>query len=295
MKEWVVDRGAGRGRIVARARGLKVRGVPCIGSAELELQLELDVVEWDGWATNQPLDVVPVAAEVSVARGTDLAKLGTAPARPGLRFRPPSHSDSQTVAFALPFASKQVEALEDFRNGEPLRLELTAHAMFYVAGAFAGRGRLVETFTVSRDDWSAVLQAIGYSKHVTVDVPIPSATPAGLAEASARLEDALAARQDGRHGDAVAKARVAIEAIEKAGFGGKAPSDVVTFIKENAKRLSMTERYAAVQAALELFLSPAHHAGTDPDDYTRADSTFAVGVSAAILSLAPRYAPAPTK
>jgi hypothetical protein len=81
--------------------------------------------------------------------------------------------------------------------------------------------------------------------------------------------------------------RLALDELENAGFGGKAPHDVVHFLAERARTLSGSERFSALKVALQVFLSPAHHANAPDEHYSREDAELAIAMTAALLRLAP--------
>jgi hypothetical protein len=77
-----------------------------------------------------------------------------------------------------------------------------------------------------------------------------------------------------------------LDELRHAGFGGKAPKAVAAFLKEKAGTLTQSERYSALKLALELYLSPAHHANAPEEHYTREDADLAVAMTAALLRIA---------
>jgi hypothetical protein len=181
----------------------------------------------------------------------------------------------------------QLAALERLRGGEPMRVRLTAHARAHANGSLV-EGRMAEeqAFSIDRDEWLGQLKAAAFADTLIVEIPVPdprSAPP--LAEATGLLRQALDHSAHGRPAEAVGGCRVAVEALGNAGFGRHAPENVVHFIKENARRLSMDQRYSVLRAAVELYCSPPHHPGAH--DVGPADAAFATAVTAALLALAP--------
>jgi len=101
--------------------------------------------------------------------------------------------------------------------------------------------------------------------------------------------NAVNARNDGRYRNTVQECRIALDAIRTAGFGGRAPDEVAQFLQKNARNLSQAERFSALQIAMQLFLSPAHHDGVPDEEFSREDADLAIAMTAALLRLAPRW------
>lgn len=171
------------------------------------------------------------------------------------------------------------------------------HGSALVAGTHAWRiGVHDARFDVNRDEWLAALRTSGLTDTLTMEIPVPCNAMPNLAAAVTELRRAIEHRHDGHDAETVAACRSVTNALEHAGFGNRAPREVIAFLRENASRLTLEERYSVIQAALELFCSPAHHQpGPQREDYRRADATFAIAMSAALVSLAPlRGRPAAT-
>lgn len=59
--------------------------------------------------------------------------------------------------------------------------------------------------------------------------------------------------------------------------------------RDHARSLSQAERFSALQTAMQLFLSPAHHDGTPDEEFSREDADLAIAMTAALVRLAPRW------
>jgi hypothetical protein len=57
--------------------------------------------------------------------------------------------------------------------------------------------------------------------------------------------------------------------------------------------MSQVERFSALQLALQVFLSPTHHANAPEEHYTREHAELAIAMTAALLRLAPTTAAEP--
>jgi Type I restriction enzyme R protein N terminus (HSDR_N) len=101
-----------------------------------------------------------------------------------------------------------------------------------------------------------------------------------------RFSGALEARNAGSYGEAMRRCRTALDELKTAGFGGKAPQDVAQFLQNKAGTLAPSERLAALHVALQLFLSPAHHANVPEESYSREDAELALAMTAGLLRLA---------
>jgi hypothetical protein len=104
---------------------------------------------------------------------------------------------------------------------------------------------------------------------------------------------AVHARNDGSYAEAMRRCRIALDELKTAGFAGKSPADVARFLQDKAGTMSQHERLSALRLALQLFLSPTHHANAPEDHYTREDAELAIAMTAALLRLAPQWGPEP--
>lgn len=281
MNDWQVGL-----KIVARPQSLALRLERVLGGYQIYFDVAVTTVEW---VENTPLTVIPAGASVTLEVAGRMESLGNAQALPASRFHPAEHSSRAVVSFLMYLSPERVVAVEEFRRGQPFKVRMSMEAFTLVVGSSMRTTTMDATFDVNRDDWIQKLRQAQITESILFEVPVPSpeSTPE-LREAVARLKEALSHQQLGHDTDAIGKCRVAVEALGQAGFANRAPSDVIAFIKENARRLTMIERFSVLQTALHLYLSPSHHAGTDPEEFSRADSTFSLALTAAIVSLAPR-------
>jgi hypothetical protein len=280
-----------RGRDIAKPRGLSIAGVRDLLGPKLKLTVDLATFAWEHWDEHR-VQVVPVAADVTVqGPAGQRGLLGGCPAVAGTIVSPAKGDHDGKVAFLVPLNEAVYERLEGLRNGSTITVTMTATVQIFVQGLPIQFTDFWYQTNVPDKEWTSALTEAGFDDHVWIDVAIPRGP--GPKGAGDRLREALAARNRGHHHDAVGKARVAVEAMEQAGFGGHAPKDVIAFVKQGAKKLTSRERLAAVRATVEMLLSPPHHPGADPNEYGRIHSAAALALAAAVISLAEAEGPEP--
>ncbi len=189
-----------------------------------------------------------------------------------------------------------LQRLESQRDGAPIDVELWADARAFVGGGKEGRaGAMVAQRCilrhfdkVSADDWHSLIKSAGVTSSIILEIPVPSeAEFPELAAALAHLRRSIDERGRGDNAHAITSCRIALDELEQRGFGGHAPKEVVAFLKQGVAKMTLSERFSMVQAALVGALSPAAHAGQLRVDLGRPDSQFAVTAVAALLALAP--------
>lgn len=119
----------------------------------------------------------------------------------------------------------------------------------------------------------------------------PSTGPVATKDAGSRLTQAVRARNSGECADSLRRCRIALNGLGNAGFEGRAPRKVAAFLKEKTGALTPTECCSALKLALELFLSPVHHANAPKEHRSREDSGLALAMTAALVKSAPQHEP----
>lgn len=279
---WIVGN-----RIGARPTAAKVSGASALAGAIVEISVDLALVEWPHFEAHGPAKFVPQAARLMLQRPAPV-NLGWCIPEPGAAIQLMKHSTEEHLRYYLPISFVELARLEGLRNGRPLGFELSMPALVYIGGALQNTTTFALKLEVGRERWSEVLESVSFRRVLIteLELPEPSAGSPGTGKALGLLGDAIVAREDGRNSDAVAKCRLAVDALGQAGFGGRAPADVIAFIKQNGKRLTMEERFSVLQAALHLYCSPAHHVAPEAD-LSRHDATLALGTTAALIGAAP--------
>lgn len=132
-----------------------------------------------------------------------------------------------------------------------------------------------------------------YCDTLVTELRLPTSGPESTARDRQRLAQAVIARNDGGYAEAMRRCRIALDELKSSGFGGKGPTEVARFLQDKAGTMSQSERLSALQLALQLFLSPTHHANAPEEHYTREDAELAIAMTAALLRLAPAIATEP--
>lgn len=289
-------------RIVAEPTGAAVSGTSAAGGTQLHFDVSFRVVEWP-WELNGPVTLVPQPSEVMARTVGGELRLGFAIPAPASVLTPPDHSATDCIRFTLSLTTPALTALEASRNGGGLELVMTlvAHPLLVVHHPGFPPGIHVRptsdtyAFTVPKERWSAVLQTVGYCETLVTELRLPSSGPESTAQGRQRLAQAVSARNDGSYAEAMRRCRIALDELKNAGFGGKAPTEVANFLQAKASTMSHGERVSALQVALQLFLSPAHHANAPDEHYTREDAELAIAMTAALLRLSGARVTEPTE
>lgn len=289
-------------RIVADPAGATVSGISNAGGAQVHIDVAFRLVEWP-WEEKGPLSLVPQPSEVTARAGRGELRLGFALPTPASVLSPPSHSSTGSVRFTLSLTASALVALETARDGGPLELVMTLTAYPFVIAQYQGYAPgigsqpTVDTyaFKVPKEQWLAVLKSVGYCDSILTELRLVASGPESTRVGRQRVVNAVNARNDGRYRNTVQECRVALDALKTAGFGGRAPDDVAQFLQKNARNLSQAERFSALQIAMQLFLSPAHHDGVPDEEFSREDADLAIAMTAALLRLAPRWGAEQTK
>lgn len=140
-----------------------------------------------------------------------------------------------------------------------------------------------------KEQWLAVLESVGYCGSHLTELRLPKSGPESTSVGRQRVMKTANARSEGRCRNTVQECRIALDALKTAGFGGRAPAEVSQLLQKNARNLSQAERLSALQVALQLFLSPAHHDGVPDEEFSREDAELAIAMTAAPLRFAQRW------
>lgn len=283
---------------VAEPTSAVVTGSIIAGGAQVHVDVSFRVIEWP-WGERGPVSLVPQPAEITARTANGELKLGYATPSPGTVLIPTSHSSTATLRFTLSLSTAALSTLEVLRSGGSLEFitTLTAHPfLIFRQSDYAPGINLQPTttnypFTVPKEQWLNLLRAVGFCDTLIVELRLPTSGPDSTTGGRRRLVEAVRARDDGSYAEALRRCRIALDELKNAGFGGKAPGDVAKFLQDRAGALSQSERFSALQLALQLFLSPAHHANAPEEHYSRADAELAIAATATLLRLAPQHLP----
>lgn len=286
-------------RTVANLLGGLVKATRTAGGLLVHIDVSVQTVAWPRQERG-PVSLVPQPAEVVATTTRGNLSMGIAHPSPDKVLAPGGCTVNETIRYNLPLSMTALAELESARDGGPLGLTigLVAHPHFirrepgHSEGIWVYPAREQLTIRVPKEDWVAMLRDVSYCDTLITELKLPTDGPESTAPGRQRLVRAVDARNEGSYMEAMSRCRIALDEIKKAGFGGKAPQQVVKFLQEKAGTLSHSERLTALQVALQLFLSPAHHANALEEHYTREDAELAIAMTAAILRLAPQMTPA---
>ena len=283
-------------RIVAEPSGATVSGTPIAGGAQVHIDVAFRLVEWP-MEEKGPLSLVAQPSEVTARTARGELRLGFAlPPSAGVLSLGTS-SATVSTRFTLSLTTSALVALETSRDGGPLELVMTLTAFAFVIAEYRGFAPGIGihptsdtyAFKVPKEQWLALLKSVGYCDSILTELRLPTSGPESTSAGRQRVANAVNARNDGCDRHTLQECRIALDALKNAGFGGRAPGEVAEFLRKNARSLSQAERFSALQVAMHLFLSPAHHDGVPDEEFSREDADLAIAMTAALLRLAPRW------
>ncbi len=278
------------GRNLVRRATVTVRCRRSIAGPEIQFRISFDLHAWPSAELGTWPVIAPQDAEVyATARGTETF-LGYANPLPGEGMSPSDGDSTRELTFALSMTDAALARLEAVRDGGEISFKLMVGAVPVQCREHSRVMRGEVRATVPRDEWVSVLRSAGFCETIVIELPVRVGGSTELADSHARVASAMSARDEGRHADAMAKCRAALEALPQGGFGNKAPSTIAQFLQERAGKLTNVERCAALQAALRLFMSPAVHGAVAEDTFAREDSELAIAMTASLVRLARRWA-----
>jgi hypothetical protein len=276
-------------RTIATAQKLTVTSRSTLRGLELTVHLGVSTHVWEG--SQSRIDIVPQFADLDVQFAGSGIALGNWRSSSTTPITLTSHGWEGTASFAAEVTPAELRRLELLRSGGPI----TIHGRFWADVYTDGRREQVPsclhyTAALDRDAWLQLLRGAGLFESIAIEVPLHEPLPPDLEEAQKHIELANDARMRGGRGhiDAVAECRKALDALDQAGFGGNAPSDVIAFLKKQAGALTLAERVGVLQAALKLYCAPAHHAGSGADAMTHLDSAGVLAATAFVVQASAR-------
>lgn len=276
-------------RSVAEPRAARLAAQPMTGGILVSLEVSFHVYEWP-WDQFGAVSLVPQPVELKARTSQGECLLGLAIPSSGQVVTPMEHSSTASIRFGIPLSMHAISVLEALRDGGFLEVatDLVAHP--HLAHAHSDTPIYPTTtqlhHEVPREEWLECLRVGGYCETLVSEVKIPDEGPPRTSAARARFCKAVGARDQGEYAETMRRCRIALNELENAGFGGKAPKDVIAFLKDNAGKLTQAERYSALKVAVELYLSPAHHANAPEEHYSRKDADLALAMTANLLELA---------
>jgi hypothetical protein len=278
-------------RKIAEPTTARVHGIPSGDGVQLKFVVQFDLVEWPHWETGQPVSVLPQPADITARTPKGVIRLGHAFVTNEAVVVPPRHSSDTAVHYTLHLTSRALVALETVRDGGALEFEMGLVAVAHMARSEESMQRMWHEFrfAVSRDDWTELLKDVGFCDTLVTELRLPTTGPEATAKGRDRLKAAVNDRDNGSYAGTMRQCRIALDELKNAGFGGKAPQEVAQFLQANAGSMTQVERFSALQLALQLLLSPAHHAGALDEEYSREDAELAIAMTAALLKMAPRW------
>ncbi len=205
-------------------------------------------------------------------------------------------SRKRHLATFIDFAPKQIEALEESRNGEGgLDFTLSVAALTEYKGNIDQANESV-LFSINQSDWLSVLTRIGYGDYLLFEIPSPPSAGPDTANL-VRLREARQHIWLGQYDNAVTACRNALAChLEAKGLAEMITTSERNFCgKKNEEpaegegarnAMSKNDRFLFLyRAAKHLTDAPAHPEGRPPQPFTRSQAISVLSVVAALLSV----------
>ena len=176
----------------------------------------------------------------------------------------------------------QLRAIEDLRGGDDLRLRLHLVAvLLHSVDGLHPVGANQEQATVPSEVWARQLKSLGAATVIEVLVPFPH-DGSELRQAVTRIRDAKGHITDGRYGEAIRTARLALDYIRDV-QKTDAPSDT------KARDRNQAQRWDALINDLYSLANGASHddVATRDFEWSRADAVMIVASVSALLGRLP--------
>ncbi len=261
-------------------------GVPLLLTVQFSVHQLPDGRAWRIWGHE---------ASVRLIRGNQRLHLGDFRGHLAQSLTPPHAPKSQpsSLTFARRFSSAELASIEQWRDGH----DLGVHVQVTGVGKRAGDGEdLTWSYfrefeqTIPRSKWIDTMTAARRFEEVHLTVTPGTDHRVERALEYLRTGTKAAARTD--YPEVGQACRKALEEIDVAGFGRKAPKEVRDFFHhQDPKLYTLEERAAIVRLAAKLYLHSAAHAGDDERAWRAPDADLALALTAAILRVAPQRLP----
>jgi hypothetical protein len=242
-----------------------------LGAHQLRMRMK---VEGEGLTENTPVSLMGTLWLDGVGPGSYLCAW-TTEEQVALRSFPVGNK------LVASLTDEQLAAIERQRDGKEIALRIDVNASVSGVDEWpTGTGQ--GTLRIATSQWLQQLETVGAAASLTIVVPAPL-VEGDRQQMGVRLREARDAINDGRFGDAVSAARLA---LETARTRETLHGDKVTRSK-NPQSLSQEERWSALHHALYNLAHASHH-----DDPVTAGATWsradAVAVQAATAALIAR-------
>lgn len=193
-------------------------------------------------------------------------------------------TDTASCTLKFPLSNEQLLALEEDREGGPLRLQLALRGYLPQTSQDPGltQADTEEHVQIPASVWSDALENLGTAVALTLSIPLPSAAGAHR-EAAAYLKEARRLLNTGEYDKAIGSAR---QAMERAFAIGRWP----TISKnDDLQQRTQEQRWKAIYKAAFDQASGAEHADEVTKDftYTRREAEALVGIAASLLKSVP--------
>ncbi|MBJ7604586.1 MAG: hypothetical protein JF888_15630 [Candidatus Dormibacteraeota bacterium] len=277
----------GIGNRFAEGEVADVRGLAGVGFHRLAIDLKFIV-------DPHPAPSPKVTRLVADVTGPGNQMLGRA--HPDPNHLPLSAYDfvhEQRVTMTFDLDRRRLEAIEDIRNGGDFQLNLFIYSTLEDTSGNLNQQQLQASTTVNQGVWVRVLEQLGFSRTLLLELEVPSsAGDPGLAAAVVQLQKAQNALIQGEYRDAVGACRDVLEEVSKA-----VGDDRVQLGGKPVRELDKAERLVQLRQALKNVTHPARHRDEVAAniDWVRRDAISIVTMTAAVITglAAPGARPSP--
>jgi hypothetical protein len=226
--------------------------------------------------SEKPVDVINIGMSISLSN----------PPRPFIIYVPSaeqmirchtSANNSEQVSFEVILTKEQVNALEEYRHEQDLKLNIGLRALTLSNSGLLHSSDFSEA-SVPREQWLSALKNAGYRQTLLFEVPIPSSTDR-LAAPISKAQEFI---EIGHYKDAVMQCRHIIERIEELRDDKKESSAANSKAYSNERRdMSSIERLLSLREQLKNVCQLGAHGS---EEFTRSQAKAILGMTMTLLA-----------
>ena len=260
-----------------------------LGPGKLIVHIEPDIALVSGLGVHQLRIRMEVVGD-GLAENTPVSLMGTLwldGAGPG-SYLGAWTTEEQVALRTFPVGNKlvasltdeQLAAIERQRDGKEIAFRIDVNASISGVEGWP-TGTVQGTLRIPTSWWLGQLEAVGAAASLTIVVPAPL-VEGDREQMGVRLREARDAINDGRYGQAVASARMALDTARNR----EQLATPSSYKDKNAKLRSVDERWSAMHEALYQLTHIPHHddAVTVGAAWSRADAVAVLAATAALIA-----------
>ena len=272
------------GETLAEVSILEIAAKQGLGFYQLIVNVNLRLRPWD---PKQPAMITEVQGQLSAARpGRSQVLIGRLhPVYPPVLIESGAKFAMRGLELEVQVSPQQMELLEEFRDGGKLMFAADLRARVFHRGKPQQLG-LTLSHHVNQVDWLELLESVGHSRTLLLEVPAPAGKEDSLfGKALDHLRQAETSIRRGEFRDAVGQCRDVLESLTHARGEQNDQVPGAAHLFHNVKTMSKDERVKVVRNALRYLTHQARHVdeNTVNVEFHRQDASFILTMVAAVL------------